>query len=71
MTQNPYLVEEVVPERGNVWTLVLRPRGHEGPELPVGTVCLAHLKDFPLPHAGTPVLHGLQCRKAGLPGVWH
>ncbi len=30
MTQNPYLVEEVVPERGNVWTLVLRPRGHQG-----------------------------------------
>lgn len=30
MIQHPYLVEEVVPERGNVWTLVLRPRGHEG-----------------------------------------
>lgn len=30
MLKRPYLVEEVRPERGDVWTLVLRPRGHEG-----------------------------------------
>jgi predicted ferric reductase len=30
MIKKPYLVEEVRPERGNVWTLALRPRGHEG-----------------------------------------
>ncbi|WP_346016526.1 ferric reductase-like transmembrane domain-containing protein [Chroococcidiopsis sp. CCMEE 29] len=30
MLRKPYLVEEVRPERGNVWSLVLRPRGHEG-----------------------------------------
>ncbi len=30
MTTKPYLVEEVRPERGNVWTLALRPMGHEG-----------------------------------------
>ncbi|WP_016872331.1 ferric reductase-like transmembrane domain-containing protein [Chlorogloeopsis fritschii] len=30
MLKKPYLVEEVRPERGNVWTLALRPRGHEG-----------------------------------------
>ena len=30
MEKKPYLVEEVRPERGDVWTLVLRPRGHEG-----------------------------------------
>ncbi|MBW4621458.1 MAG: ferric reductase-like transmembrane domain-containing protein [Cyanosarcina radialis HA8281-LM2] len=30
MTKKPYLVEEVKPERGNVWTLALRPFGHEG-----------------------------------------
>jgi predicted ferric reductase len=30
MTKKPYLVEQVRPERGNVWTLALRPRGHEG-----------------------------------------
>lgn len=30
MTRHPYLVEEVIPERGNVWTLAVRPRGHEG-----------------------------------------
>ncbi len=30
MSQHPYLVEQVVPERGDVWTLVLRPRGHAG-----------------------------------------
>lgn len=30
MLKKPYLVEEVIPQRGNVWSLVLRPRGHEG-----------------------------------------
>ncbi|YAF94259.1 MAG: ferric reductase-like transmembrane domain-containing protein [Nodularia sp. CChRGM 3473] len=30
MIKKPYLVEEVRPERGDVWTLALRPRGHEG-----------------------------------------
>jgi predicted ferric reductase len=30
MTKKPYLVEEIVPERGNVSTLALRPIGHEG-----------------------------------------
>lgn len=30
MLKKPYLVEAVIPQRGNVSTLVLRPRGHEG-----------------------------------------
>ncbi len=30
MTKKPYLVEEVIPQRGDVWTLALRARGHEG-----------------------------------------
>ncbi len=30
MIKKPYLVEEVIPQRGDVWTLALRPRGHEG-----------------------------------------
>lgn len=30
MTRKPYLVEEVIPERGDVWTLALRPHGHDG-----------------------------------------
>ena len=30
MTQRPYLVTEVKPQRGDVWTLALRPLGHEG-----------------------------------------
>lgn len=30
MTKKPYLVEEIIPERGNVWTLALRPIGHDG-----------------------------------------
>lgn len=30
MTKKPYLVEEIIPERGNVWTLALRPVGHDG-----------------------------------------
>ncbi len=28
--QRPYLVEAVTPQRGNVWTLTLRPLGHDG-----------------------------------------
>lgn len=30
MLKKPYLVEAVIPQRGNVWNLVLRPFGHEG-----------------------------------------
>ncbi len=30
MTKRPYLVEEVVEQRGDVWTLALRPHGHDG-----------------------------------------
>jgi predicted ferric reductase len=30
MTKNPYVVEEVMSQRGDVWTLALRPLGHEG-----------------------------------------
>jgi 3-phenylpropionate/trans-cinnamate dioxygenase ferredoxin reductase subunit len=30
MTRRPYLVEEVIPQRGDVWTLALRPWGHDG-----------------------------------------
>jgi predicted ferric reductase len=30
MTRKPYLVEEVKPQRGDVWTLALRPLGHDG-----------------------------------------
>ncbi|XHX76356.1 MAG: ferric reductase-like transmembrane domain-containing protein [Stenomitos frigidus ULC029] len=30
LTKKPYVVEEVVPQSGNVWTLALRPLGHEG-----------------------------------------
>lgn len=30
MTKKPFLVEEVKPERGDVWMLALRPVGHDG-----------------------------------------
>ncbi|MBE9211948.1 ferric reductase-like transmembrane domain-containing protein [Plectonema cf. radiosum LEGE 06105] len=30
MQKKPYLVEAAIPQRGDVWNLVLRPRGHEG-----------------------------------------
>ncbi|MCD8485763.1 MAG: ferric reductase-like transmembrane domain-containing protein [Desertifilum sp.] len=30
MLKKPYLVEEVIEQRGDVWTLALRPRGHDG-----------------------------------------
>lgn len=30
MTKRTYLVEEVIPQRGNAWTLAIRPRGHDG-----------------------------------------
>lgn len=30
MTKKPYVVEEVIPQRGDVWTLALRPLGHAG-----------------------------------------
>jgi len=30
MTKKPYVVEEVMSQRGDVWTLALRPLGHDG-----------------------------------------
>jgi 3-phenylpropionate/trans-cinnamate dioxygenase ferredoxin reductase subunit len=30
MTKKPYVVEEVIPQQGDVWTLALRPLGHQG-----------------------------------------
>ncbi|MEN9518041.1 MAG: hypothetical protein RLZZ381_629, partial [Cyanobacteriota bacterium] len=36
MTKKPYLVEEVIPQRGGVWTLALRSRGHSGMEFQPG-----------------------------------
>jgi predicted ferric reductase len=30
MQKKPYLVEAIIPQRGNVWNLVLRPFGHQG-----------------------------------------
>ncbi|MGI0483889.1 ferric reductase-like transmembrane domain-containing protein [Pantanalinema rosaneae CENA516] len=30
MTKKPYVVEEVIAQRGDVWTLALRPLGHDG-----------------------------------------
>lgn len=30
MTKKAYVVEEIVPQRGDVWTLALRPLGHDG-----------------------------------------
>jgi len=30
MTKKPYVVEEVISQRGDVWALALRPLGHEG-----------------------------------------
>jgi 3-phenylpropionate/trans-cinnamate dioxygenase ferredoxin reductase subunit len=36
MTRKPYLVEEVIPQRGNVWTLALRSRGHQGMQFQPG-----------------------------------
>ena len=29
-SKRPYVVESVEPQRGNVWSLVMRPQGHEG-----------------------------------------
>ncbi len=30
MQKKPYVVEEILPQRGEVWTLALRPLGHDG-----------------------------------------
>jgi len=30
LLRRPYVVDEVVPQRGNAWTLVVKPEGHDG-----------------------------------------
>lgn len=48
MLKKPYLVEEVRPELGNVWTLALRPRGHEGIQFQPGQFAWITLNISPL-----------------------
>ncbi len=36
MIKKPYLVEEVIPQRGDVWTLALRSQGHKGMQFQPG-----------------------------------
>ena len=48
MAKKPYLVEEVIPERGNVWTLALRPHGHEGMQFEPGQFAWITLGISPL-----------------------
>jgi predicted ferric reductase len=36
MTRHPYLLEEVISQRNNVWTLAFRPRGHKGMQFQPG-----------------------------------
>ncbi len=48
MTRRPYLVEEVREERGDVWTLVLRPHGHKGLPFQPGQFAWITLNTSPL-----------------------
>jgi len=48
MTQKPYVVEEVMSQRGDVWTLALRPLGHEGFKFQPGQFAWLTLNITPL-----------------------
>lgn len=48
MTRRPYLVEEVIPQRGNVSTLALRPWGHDGFKFQPGQFAWITLNITPL-----------------------
>ena len=47
MTRRPYLVEAVTPERGDVWTLAVRPQGHDGFRFSPGQFAWITLKISP------------------------
>ncbi|MEL6261436.1 MAG: ferric reductase-like transmembrane domain-containing protein [Cyanobacteria bacterium J06626_6] len=47
MTRRPYLVEAVTPERGDVWTLAVRPKGHDGFKFQPGQFAWITLKISP------------------------
>jgi 3-phenylpropionate/trans-cinnamate dioxygenase ferredoxin reductase subunit len=42
-----YQVEKVIPERGNAWTLVLRPNGHPGMRFEPGQFAWITVWDSP------------------------
>ncbi len=48
MTQKPYVVEEVILQRGDVWTLALRPLGHAGFTFQPGQFAWLTLNTTPL-----------------------
>jgi len=48
MTKKPYVVEEVMSQRGDVWTLALRPLGHEGFTFQAGQFAWLTLNITPL-----------------------
>jgi predicted ferric reductase len=48
MLQKPYVVEEVLKERGETWTLVLRPEGHSGISFKPGQFAWVKIGTSPL-----------------------
>ena len=48
MMKKPYLVEDVIPQRGNVWMLALRPWGHNGFRFQPGQFAWLTLDSTPL-----------------------
>lgn len=47
MLRRPYRVARVAPERGNAWTLVLEPAGHQGLRFQPGQFCWLTLRHSP------------------------
>jgi predicted ferric reductase len=47
LLRRPYLVEELRPERGDAWTLVLRPDGHRGLSFQAGQFAWLSIWDSP------------------------
>lgn len=47
LLRHPYVVEEVRPERGVAWTLVLRPEGHRGLSFQAGQFAWLSIGDSP------------------------
>ena len=52
--RRPYVVEEVIPERGNSWTLTIRPEGHRGISFQPGQFAWVSIWNSPFAHLDHP-----------------
>jgi len=66
LLRKPYLVEKVIPERGNAWTVVLRPDDHKGLRFQPGQFAWITAWDTPIRHHEHPFSFSSSAKESSL-----